>query len=227
MEINRDDFSFEESLKYLDLLSSQLKDETDIPESHSMRVDESLDNRVIKVYGTAMYIMVANKLQGTYYFKSKQYAYNGVTNLILKILQGSKLLMRLNMQADGGILALFDTPMKKDVEEIINLSGQVRSINEVAMRKFRLETTNQTVSVGIDYGPIYTFSSIFTGLPIRYARVLAECQEDNVNISDDIYINLPEELRTNLFANEGVLQSIKYHYAPLINMRMRKWVEEH
>ena len=84
MEINRDDFSFEESLKYLDLLSSQLKDETDIPESHSMRVDESLDNRVIKVYGTAMYIMVANKLQGPYYFKSKQYAYNGVTNLILK-----------------------------------------------------------------------------------------------------------------------------------------------
>lgn len=234
MEVKKDDFSFEESLKYLDSIASQLHDGVEIPELHSMQAGDFMPNKVIKVFGTAMYIKVTNNMLGTNCFKSRQYAVNTVTNLILKILQTNKMLTHLNQQTDGSLLVVYDTPMKKDVEDMINLAGQVRSINEVAMKKFHLEMSDQTVSIGMDYGPIYTYSSgesfigsICTGVPLKAAKVLAECKEDNVIISDDIYINLPEDLRKHLFQNEDVERNIKYHYSPLINLRMRKWVMEH
>ena len=123
---------------------------------------------------------------------------------------------------------------KKDVEDIINLSAQVRSINEVVLKKFHImDLAAQVVTVGIDYGPVTCYCAgtsldeyYLAGQSIETAKLLSSTTQDCVNISNNIYINLPEDMTSRLFTNQGFVENLKYYYSPLINIRMRKWVAE-
>lgn len=233
MEIKNKEFSFEESLKYLDALVARMNEGQGLG-VQMFRIIEKSElpvDRVVKVFCVAMSIKITTKLShaGEY----TEYLYAGAISQILGILQSAQQLRRIDMQTDGSILALFDTPMKKDVEDIINIAAQVRSINDVVLRKMRLPLGEQVVSIGIDYGPVSYFATvnsgyegIFSGNAIMYSEQLAEAREDSVNISNDIYVNLSEEMQTNLFRNVDVIGERKYYFSPLINLRMRKWVLE-
>ena len=232
MKIENTDFSFDESLKYLDELVVQLKDVSEIPVCNTL-TDEDLPLRtVVAINCTAMCIKVNNKSVKD--GKVKEYILHAAMNLIIKILASSKTIKHLHLQADGGLLAIFDTPMKKDVEEIINLSAQVRSINEVVLKKFRIiDLAAQVVTVGIDYGPVTCYCTgtsldeyYLAGQSIETAKLLSSASQDCVNISNNIYINLSEDMTTKLFNAQGSVDNLKYYYSPLINIRMRKWVTE-
>ena len=157
MKIEMNEFSFEESLKYLDELVTQFKEDADVPETHSMNEEELPLNQVVRMNCTAMSIRIINRLLAR--DRLIKYVYHAALSQIVSVLQSAKGLKHLDLQADGGLLALFDTPMKKDVEDIINLAAQVRSVNEVVVSKFRLDAGRQVVAVGIDYGPITVFST--------------------------------------------------------------------
>lgn len=232
MKIENTDFSFGESLKYLDELVAQLNDIPEIPVYNTLS-DEDLPQRsVVTVNCTAMCIKVNNKSVKD--GKVKEYILHAAMNLIIKILAGSKTIKHLHLQADGGMLAIFDTPMKKDVEDIINLSAQVRSINEVVLKKFHImDLAAQVVTVGIDYGPVTCYCAgtsldeyYLAGQSIETAKLLSSTTQDCVNISNNIYINLPEDMTSKLFTSQGFVENLKYYYSPLINIRMRKWVAE-
>ncbi len=232
MKIENTDFSFDESLKYLDELVVQLKDVPEIPVYNTL-TDEDLPQRtVVAINCTAMCIKVNNKSVKD--GKVKEYILHAAMNLIIKILASSKTIKHLHLQADGGLLAIFDTPMKKDVEEIINLSAQVRSINEVVLKKFHImDLAAQVVTVGIDYGPVTCYCTgtsldeyYLAGQSIETAKLLSSASQDCVNISNNIYINLSEDMTTKLFNAQGSVDNLKYYYSPLINIRMRKWVTE-
>ena len=232
MKIDNTDFSFDESLKYLDELVVQLQDTPEIPVCNTL-TDEDLPPRtVVAVNCTAMCIKVNNKTVKD--GKVKEYILHAAMNLIIKILASSKTIKHLHLQADGGLLAIFDTPMKRDVEDVINLSAQVRSINEVVLKKFHImDLAAQVVTVGIDYGPVTCYCAgtsldeyYLAGQSIETAKLLTSATQDCVNISNNIYINLPEDMTTKLFTSQGFVENMKYYYSPLINIRMRKWVAE-
>lgn len=232
MKIDNTDFSFDESLKYLDELVVQLNDAPEIPVCNAL-TDEDLPPRtVVAVNCTAMCIKVNNKSVKD--GKVKEYILHAAMNLIIKILASSKTIKHLHLQADGGLLAIFDTPMKKDVEDIINLSAQIRSINEVVLKKFHImDLAAQVVTVGIDYGPVTCYCAgtsldeyYLAGQSIETAKLLTSATQDCVNISNNIYINLPEDMTSKLFTSQGFVENLKYFYSPLINIRMRKWVVE-
>lgn len=223
------DFSFEDALKHLDEVVQQMKEETPIPHCDTLTDGDMLQGRLVQVNCTAMYVRVANKtLEG----KVKDFAFHSAMNLIMKIVLDSYAFRRIEFQTDGGLVVLFDTPMKKDVEEVINVSAQVRSINEVVLQKLGQNPMGQIVTIGIDFGPIEGYCTgdsildyYFAGETIETAKQLAREKKGNVVISEDIFINLPEEMTTKLFQSHNFLGPIKYYYAPLINIGMRKWVE--
>lgn len=232
MKIENTDFSFDESLKYLDELVIQLKDVSEIPVYNTLSDEDLPPRTVVTVNCTSMCIKVNNTSikEG----KVKVFIFHAAMNLIIKILASSKTIRHLHLQADGGLLAIFDTPMKKDVEDIINLSAQVRSINEVVLKKFHImDLAAQVVTVGIDYGPVTCYCAgtsldeyYLAGQSIETAKLLSSTTQDCVNISNNIYINLPEEMTSKLFISQGFVENLKYYYSPLINIRMRKWVAE-
>lgn len=231
MKINKTEYSFEESLKYLDLLARQIADEEDIPEIHNLNVEELPIHKVITAYCSTMYIRVIRPNDGDK--KEKEYAFHGAISQIVKLLESSDAIRHMDLQVDGSIMALFDTPMKKDVEELVILAAQVRSINDVVLAKFHMDSGCQHCAVGLDYGAVSYFSTANASIdPIccnetmKWARQLAELRDDSVIISDDIYINLSEDMQKNLFINNGKLKDLQYHYAPLINIRMDRWVKE-
>lgn len=224
------DFSFEDALRHLDEVVQQMTGETPIPHCDTLTEEDMLPGKLVQVNCTAMYVRVANKtLEG----KVKDFAFHSAMNLIMKIVMDSYAFKRMEFQAEGGLVVLFDTPMKKDVEEIINVSAQVRSINEVVLQKLGQNLLGQIVTVGIDFGPIEGYcigNSIeeyyFAGETIETAKRLAGVKEDCVLISEDIFINLPENMTTELFDRQGEAEGMKYHYSRLINTMMQKWVEE-
>ncbi len=231
MKIEKTEFSFEQSLKYLDELNQLMKDEENLPEFHSIDMEVLPTAKVTKVFCSTMYIEILRtfKEEG----KEKEYAYNGTVSLMLKLLQSSEALRHLDLQADGSIMALFDTPMKKDVEELVILAAQIRSVNDVALTKFHLGLDKQLVSVGLDYGPVSCFMTghsaidpIYRGPTMTWAKNMAQRHVGQVNISNDIFINLTEDIQKNLFVNHDEYEGLSYHYAPLINIRMDKWVKE-
>lgn len=231
MKIEKNAFSFEESLKYLDQLAQQMTESKGLRVFRNVEKDELPVENVVKVFCVAMSIKLMPKQERTTFHMD--YAYAGVVSQILSIVQSSILLRKVEMQADAGILVLFDTPMKKDVEEVINIAAQVRSMNEVVLRKFHMPLDEQVISVGIDYGPISYFASVYTnhdgvffGNSIMRAKKLAEAKADSVNISEDIYMNLSEETQRNLFVNREMNGQMSYYCSQLINIRMRKWVVE-
>jgi hypothetical protein len=231
MKIRKNEFSFEESLKYLDEFAQQMIDIKGLRVFRNIETDEMPVEQIVKVFCAAMNIKVIKKFSHAGYHM--EFVYAGVVSQILGVLQSSNLLQHVDMQADGGILALLNAPMKKDVEDIINLAAQVRSINDVVLKKFRLPLGEQVISVGIDYGPISYFASsytnlegIFYGNAIVRAKILADAKEDSVNISEDIYMNLSEDMQKNLFVNKEMTGELKYYFSQLINIRMRKWVVE-
>lgn len=231
MESNHREYSFEESLKFLDRLAVQMNDGDAMPFCETL-TDETLPpEMVVQVGCTVMCIQV--KLNMTVSEKVRDYAFHATMSQIMSILESAKTLRHLDIQGDGGLLALFDTPMKKDLGEIITLSAQVRSINDVVLKKFRLEPTGQIVTVGLDYGPVSTYCAgtsieeyFYSGRTIRMAELLSKVKENNVNISKNIYNNLPDDIRTLLFAKQDAEDEVDYHSAPLINLRMQKWVTE-
>ena len=232
MKIENTNFSFDESLKYLDELVIQLKDVSEIPVYNTLSDEDLPPRTVVTVNCTSMCIKVNNTSikEG----KVKEYILHAAMNLIIKILASTKTIRHLHLQADGGLLAVFDTPMKKDVEDIINLSAQVRSINEVALKKFHImDLAAQVVTVGIDYGPVTCYCAgtsldeyYLAGQSIETAKLLSSATQDCVNISNNIYINLPEDMTSKLFTSQGFVEDLKCYYSPLINIRMRKWVAE-
>ncbi len=231
MKIEKNAFSFDESLKYLDQLAQQMAESQGLRVFRNVEMDELPVENVVKVFCGAMSIKMMPKSERTTFHMD--YAYAGVVSQILSIIQSSALLRKVEIQADGGLLVLFDTPMKKDVEEVVNIAAQVRSINDVVLRKFHMPLDEQVISVGIDYGPISYFSSVYTnhdgvffGNSIMRAKKLADVKKDSVNISEEIYMNLSEEMQRNLFVNSDVIGEMKYYHSPLINIRMRKWVVE-
>lgn len=231
MKIENKEFSFEESLIFFDELAVLMKDRKDMYVCDTMTKEDLLTKDVSLVHCTVLYIKVNN--QRIKDIKLKEYVYQAAMTQIVKILRSSKSLRHLDVQADGGLMALFDTPMKKEIVEVINLSAQVRSINEVVLKKFSLEPSSQTVTEGMEYGTVGCYKDdealedvFFSGDGTATAKHLASAREDCVNISQSIYINLTEDMQTKLFANEAVYQDVKYHFAPLINIRMRRWVVE-
>ena len=128
MKIEHKEFSFEESLKYLDELTQQLTDGESIPEIHNLKVEELPVHKVVTAYCSTMYIRVIRPLHDD--GKEKEYAYHGAISQILKLLESSETLRHLDLQADGSIMALFDTPMKKNVEngfkELISQGNKYR-----------------------------------------------------------------------------------------------------
>lgn len=231
------DFSFEESLKYIDEVMGQLKDESPLPVCDTLTKDDMLAKDVSKIHCTVMMIRVATQERHKKPRKG-EYVFHTTMNLMMNILRSTKNLRHLDAQTGGGLLALFDTPMKKDVEEIINLSAMVRSINDVVLKKFHQGSSDQKVTVGMDYGSVVCYNGddniedlFFAGKGIETAKLLTDLKENCVAITGDVYINLTEEMQNNLFArcekyHEGEEDEVTYHYAPLINIRMQKWVEE-
>ena len=231
MKINKTEFSFEESLKYLDELGQQLTDGESIPEIHNLRVEELPVHMVVTAYCATMYIRVIRLLNDD--GKENEYAFHGTISQIVKLLESSEILRHLDLQADGSIMAIFDTPMKKNVEELIIMAAQVRSINDVVLTKFHMDLGRQHCAVGLDYGPVSYFATgnssidpICVSATMKWAKQLAEQREDSVIISYDIFINLSEDMQKNLFINNAILNKLKYHYAPLINIRKDKWVKD-
>lgn len=231
MKINHKEYSFEESLKFFDELTVLMKDRNDMFACDTMTKEDLYSKDVSLVNSTVLFIRVNN--QRIKDVKLKEYVYQAAMTQMIKILQSAKSLRHLDVQADGGLMAMFDTPMKKEIEDVINLSAQVRSINDVVLKKFGLDLSNQTVTEGMDYGTISCYKDdealedvFFAGVGSATAKVLAEAREDCVNISQSIYINLTKDMQNKLFSKEDVYQDIKYHYAPLINIRMRRWVVE-
>ena len=51
-------------------------------------------------------------------------------------------------------------------------------------------------------------------------------KKDCVLISEDIFINLSDDMKKDLFDRQGEEEGLKYHYSRLINTMMQKWVEE-
>lgn len=232
MNTKHADFSFEESLKYIDELVAQLKDESPLPVCDTLTKDDLLPKTVAQAHATVMMVRLvadADAEEG----KLRQFVYHATVNLMMAIMRSIKTLRHLDVQADGSIMAMFDTPMKKDVVDIINLSAQVRSISDVVLKKFRQDIWSQTVTIGMDYGPVICYHGdddiadlFFAGKSMETAKMLSEIREDGVAISDDIYVNLTEDMQKNLFAEEDEHEGVKYRFAPLINIRMRRWVSE-
>lgn len=231
MKIDKNDFSFEESLKYLDRLGADMTETEGMKAFRMMEKDELPVDKVVKVFCVVMSIRIINRYshQGIH----TDYVHAGTVSQILHVLQSAIQLRQVEMQADGGMMALFDAPMKKDVEDIINISAQVRSVNDVVLKKFRLPLGEQVVSVGIEYGPVTYFASRYSNLEgvcygstIQRAKKLADVRDDSVNISEDIYVNLSEDMQKNLFVNKEMTGELKYYFSQLINIRMRKWVVE-
>lgn len=233
MKIKNTEFSFEESLMFLEEnIIPQLGDGEPMAVCDTLTEDDLLPQKVTSVNCTAMYVKVTNKtLRNS---KNKECAFHAAMNLILKVVQSAKTLRLLNIQADGGLLAVFDTPMKKQIEEVVNLSALIRSVNGVVLTKLNQELSSQTVTVGLDYGEITCYNmekpleeQFFAGDAMRIVKQFIDLREDNVVISDSIYINLNENWKNNLFVNHGTFEGKSYHFAPLINIKMHKWVLEH
>ncbi len=232
MKIEKNDFSFEESLKYLDDLTVQV---AEIPEFQVFRTfvkGELPVDKPIKVFCVAMNIRLTQKISNDRVYL-KEYVFMAAISQIVSIARSMVSLRSVEMQADGSILALFDTPMKKDVEDVINMAAQMRSINDVVLQKFRVPFGEQVVSIGVDYGPLTYMEStklgcdgIFHGTAISFAVIMAKAKGDSVNITKDIYVNLSEEMQKNLFQGVDKLGEVTYHHSPLINIRMRKWLLE-
>ncbi len=233
MNVKQTEFSFEESLKYIDDLAAQMKDDSPLPVCDTLTKDDLLSKDIAQAHGTVMVVKVVQHpwmKEG----RIREYVYHTTMTLMMNVVRSTKNLRHLDVQTDGGLLAMFDTPMKKDVEEIINVSAQVRSVNDVVLRKFGQELTSQIVTVGMDYGSVVCYNGddpiedlFFAGKAIKTAKMLTGVKDDCVVISHDIYINLSEEMQNNLFKEEDAAEGIQYHYSPLINIRMRKWVVEH
>lgn len=231
MKVEKNEFSFEESLKYLDRLGAELNETDGLRVFRSMDKDELPMDKVVKVFCVAMSVKIINRFSHSGFHMD--YVYAGTISQILHVLKSCRQVRQIDMQADGGILALFDAPMKKDVEDIINISAQIRSIRDVVLTKFRLPLDEQLISVGIEFGPVSYFASVYSemegicyGSAIGRAKMLADAREDCVNISEDIYGNLSEDMQNKLFVNRDTTRELKYYFAPLINIRMRKWVLE-
>lgn len=232
MNIKKNDFSFEESLKYLDSLASRMAEDQEFQAFRAIDKGELPADKVVKVFCVAMNIRLTKKFSHHIEYYT-EYVYMAALGQIVSIARSMDSLRSVEMQCDGSILAIFDTPMKKDVEDVINMSAQIRSINDVVLRKFRVPLGEQVVSIGVDYGPMTYMEStklgcdsIYSGNVIKFAEMLAKVKEDSVNISEDIYVNLSEEMQNNLFQSVGMLGEVSYHHSPLINIRMRKWVLE-
>lgn len=232
MKTDKRDFSFEESLKYLDDLAAQMIDDQEFLSFRAIEKGELPVDKAIKVFGVAMNIRLTQKFSHdiVYY---KEYVLMATISQIVSIARSMDSLRSLEMQSDGSILALFDTPMKNDVEDVVNMAAQMRSINDVVLQKFRVPLGEQVVSIGLDYGPLTYLEStklgcdsIYHGTAISFAVIMAKAKEDSVNITDDIFVNLSEEMQKNLFQGEDSLGEVRYHHSPLINIRMRKWILE-
>lgn len=233
MKINHTDFSFEESLRFLEEdVASQLGDGEPIAICDTLTEADLLPKQVTSANCTAMYVKVIYKSVRS--VKYKECAYHAAMNLILKIVQSTETLRLLNIQADGGLLAVFDTPMKKQIEEVINLSAMIRSVNAVVLTTLKQDLSSQVVTVGLDYGAVLCFNNakdsleekFFAGDAMLTAKQLTDLKEDYVVISNSIYINLSEDWQKNLFVSHDIVENNKYHFAPLINIRMHKWVTE-
>ena len=231
MNTKQTDFSFEEALNYIDYLASQLNDDSLSIACDTLTKEDISPKKVKLVHCTVMVVKLNN--QGLKDGNLKEYVFHTTINLILSIIRSTKTLRHLDVQADGGLMAMFDTPMKKEIEEVINLAARVRSVNDVVLRKYRLILSSQVVSVGMDYGDVICYNSddpiedlFFAGEGITTAKKLSEEKDDCVIISNGIYINLSKEIQTKLFANQGDIYGEKYYYSPLINIKMQKWVVE-
>lgn len=232
MKIKHTEFSFEESLKFLqEEVAPQLNDGEPIAVFDKLAETGELPNQVVAANCTAMYVKVTYK--GVRGEKYRECARHGVMNLVLRIVQSTQSLRLLEIQADGSLLAVFDTPMKKEVEEIVNVAAQVRSVNEVVLTKLNQNLTDQVVTVGMDYGQVTSYNTgdaleekFFAGSSMLIAKQLTDLREDCVIISDNIYINLSDDFQNRLFVSHDMRGDVKYHYAPLINIRMHKWVLE-
>ena len=211
----------------------QLSDGEPIAVLDTIANADGLLKQVAAANCTAMYVKVVFK--GERGVKYKECALHGMMSLTLKIVQSSKNIRLLNIQAEGGLMAVFDTPMKKDVEEMISLAAQVRSANDVVLTKLGMSLDNQEVTVGLDYGPVSSYNGeegkieekFFAGQSMVTAKKLTALKDGWVIISDNIFINLSEDMQKNLFTYHKEEEETKYHYSPLINTRMQKWVDEH
>lgn len=232
MNIKQADFSFEESLKYVDGLLAQLKDDSPLPVCDTLTKEDLFTKDIAQAHCTTMMVKVERQpwlKEG----RIRDYVFHAAINLMMGVIRSTKTLRHLDVQADGGLLALFDTPMKKNVEEVIILSAQVRSVNDVVLKKFRQDLTGQSVTVGVDYGSVICYNGddpiedlFFAGKGIETAKFLAERKDNCVVISHDIYINLSEEMQKNLFKEGEKEGDLQYYFSPLINIKMREWVEE-
>lgn len=232
MKIKDTVFSFEDALRFLEEdVKPQLGDGEPLAVFDTLKKEESLPKQVTSARGTAMYIKVAYK--GRRGGKYREVALHAVMTLVLKLVQSLKSVRLLNIQADGGLQVVFDTPMKKDVEDVITLSAQVRSINHVVLKKLGLNQDEQEITVGMDYGTISSYNAeeeleekFYAGDCMETAQRLTGLKQDCVVISETIFINLSDDMQKNLFASYGTEGDLKYHYSPLINIRMNKWVVE-
>lgn len=156
------------------------------------------------------------------------------------IMNAEEICKEININGDC-VWGVFDTPRKKDMDNVIDIIGRLNSM--VKILNYKLKRKNYSpieVGIGADDGIALMIKAGYSGSGINdviwmgdvvnsachLCNLAGRGYYDNILISGRIYDNIKNENYKNLLKRTTVRGKVCYQ-GDLINIQMDEWYEEH
>lgn len=192
------------------------------------------------VYVTAIFIDIVGSSDMTDEHKRPTLAkmYRAFLSECVAIMNAESDCKEININGDC-VWGIFDTPQKKDVDEVISVAAKLNSMIKILNYKLRKKEYSEiSVGLGIDYGRALMVKAGYSGSGINdviwmgdvvnsACHLCGKAGRNNrkvVVISDCIYGNLNEQHQA-LFS-EYYENWVKYYEGDIINISMDEWYKK-
>jgi class 3 adenylate cyclase len=163
--------------------------------------------------------------------------YRGFISEVIAIINGNSKCSEINVQGDC-VWAVFDTPKKRDIDEVFSTAARISSIVDTLNCKFRKKGIDEIkIGIGMDYGRALMIKAGYNGSGINEVVWMGDvvnsachlCGYGNQSffdlelmVSDTIYSNLNDENKELLSWNS----SRNCYHGRVVNVSMNEWVEK-
>ena len=219
-------YDFLESLNRIARIVSGNIDSTD-------RMAETIDVKVEPEIINKKFTLVVAKIDFNFSDKDSEYPERVFAALLgeLKEIARGWEQCRMVTVIGNGLMALYETTMKEDVDDIINMVGNMIGIADVVDYQFRAVKKNRVkMEISINYGPICLLNYGDPRCNIIADDELIEENElqfirstHNVVISSTIFNNIKDEYKGFFKGGNGFTG--EPYSGSIINTGMAKWLE--
>jgi len=234
-------YSFDKSLERMDEIlnsNSFYEDNKTFPK----RDDLTFTNGYY-VYVTSLFIDLrdSSKLPDLHTPKVLAKIYRSYISEAVAIINGSTLCKEINIVGDC-VSAVFTTPLKSNIDSIIDIAASLRSLVDVLNYKLKKKKYNEiNAGIGLSYGKVLMIKAGYKGSTIndivymgdavnKASKMCSRASKDwhgMIVLTEEMYDNIEKQTYKDFFSpkyESGTLK--KYYHGSPVSIEMNNWLKD-